>query len=554
MTKKLIAFSLVELMISLITISCIAAAFTPVITKKLKKQDVALSLAQTSEIMSPCPATSYYTADCKLCTQKYCIQCSIDSCSSGNYLDISYCGCKSCSDKFGANCTACTKDACTKCKTGKNGYILQNGECKQCTSPNIYANEDNTCSGSCTAKNGYYCDDNGVLHPCSFKYSTQCSRCDKNNCTACNSYYFLNSSKSPKDCTGCGMSYCSSCTSTTVCTACQSDALLNTDTKKCVYAANDSDTSNYIPHCANYTYKTSSPASTNNSYAKTNFKCSICKGGYYVTNSGASCTLCTAISQCKYCDNSGKCLKCNAGYAPNTSGACTACNIANCSTCAPDGTCASCNQKYHLSSDKKSCVSDDNKFNCSDSNFMQIGNLCVTRKNMGDGYLLTIPNSVNVVEPLEYCYAGTSKCCWKGATSTSCDSENGGYSGCNRTVCNWSAAKDICSNFKYGDLDWRLPTKEEMSLWARYSQNLTTQGLQLCDRYAGYLSARCANAARCPGTYDGNCNPFYVWSGTESSAGVSAYRYNLESGTWHGPLTYVESCGFSVRCVADFIK
>ena len=52
--KKLIAFSLVELMISLITISCIVAAFTPVITKKLKKQDVAISIAQSSEIIAPC--------------------------------------------------------------------------------------------------------------------------------------------------------------------------------------------------------------------------------------------------------------------------------------------------------------------------------------------------------------------------------------------------------------------------------------------------------------------------------------------------------------------
>ena len=38
--KKLLAFSLIELMISLITISCIVAAFTPVVTKKLKNSNV----------------------------------------------------------------------------------------------------------------------------------------------------------------------------------------------------------------------------------------------------------------------------------------------------------------------------------------------------------------------------------------------------------------------------------------------------------------------------------------------------------------------------------
>ena len=38
------AFSLIELMISLITISCITAAFTPVVTKKLKKSNVAVAV------------------------------------------------------------------------------------------------------------------------------------------------------------------------------------------------------------------------------------------------------------------------------------------------------------------------------------------------------------------------------------------------------------------------------------------------------------------------------------------------------------------------------
>ena len=67
MIKALKGFSLVELMISLITISCIAAAFTPVITKKLKKQDIALSLAQTSEITNQCSGYEpKFTSKCKL--------------------------------------------------------------------------------------------------------------------------------------------------------------------------------------------------------------------------------------------------------------------------------------------------------------------------------------------------------------------------------------------------------------------------------------------------------------------------------------------------------
>ena len=38
-------FSLIELMISLITISCITAAFTPIVTKKLKNSDVTVALS-----------------------------------------------------------------------------------------------------------------------------------------------------------------------------------------------------------------------------------------------------------------------------------------------------------------------------------------------------------------------------------------------------------------------------------------------------------------------------------------------------------------------------
>ena len=91
-----VAFSLVELMISLITISCIAAAFTPVITKKLKKQDIALSLAQTSEITSECEPFGF-PSECKLCTKAYCVTCE-KSCSKGQYAESKTCTCKNCSE------------------------------------------------------------------------------------------------------------------------------------------------------------------------------------------------------------------------------------------------------------------------------------------------------------------------------------------------------------------------------------------------------------------------------------------------------------------------
>ena len=64
------AFSLIELMISLITISCITAAFTPVVTKKLKNSNVTVAL---SEVTTKCDK---FTDECSLCYSSKCIACS----------------------------------------------------------------------------------------------------------------------------------------------------------------------------------------------------------------------------------------------------------------------------------------------------------------------------------------------------------------------------------------------------------------------------------------------------------------------------------------------
>ena len=72
---------------------------------------------------------------------------------------------------------------------------------------------------------------------------------------------------------------------------------------------------------------------------------------------------------------------------------------------------------------------------------------CMTKYNIGDKNELPIPSSVKVVAPGTSCTSsGTSMCCWSGGkTAGSCNSANGDYSGCNRTMCDWRAANESCS-------------------------------------------------------------------------------------------------------------
>ena len=62
-------------MISLITISCIAAAFTPVITKKLKNQRIYCAQCDGTKPCEPCPAGSYSNTD----GAHECIKCPVDA-------------------------------------------------------------------------------------------------------------------------------------------------------------------------------------------------------------------------------------------------------------------------------------------------------------------------------------------------------------------------------------------------------------------------------------------------------------------------------------------
>jgi len=193
-------------------------------------------------------------------------------------------------------------------------------------------------------------------------------------------------------------------------------------------------------------------------------------------------------------------------------------------------------------------------FKCEGENFMYIDalKLCVTKRNMGDknNTVLTIPDEANVYTVdarTGSCSADTINCCWNGRTALDCDSANGGYSGCNRTVCNYNAANAICANFNYGGKTWRLPTKSELSKLIDYSIGLGSNGLMFCDDYSGYDSAQCAfGTGYCSGCEDNICGPNDIWAS-------SKYMYGLVQGDWIEVLED-KSQANGVRCVTKMLN
>lgn len=193
---------------------------------------------------------------------------------------------------------------------------------------------------------------------------------------------------------------------------------------------------------------------------------------------------------CQYCSSANYCTGCYGGYYLS-SGRCYSCSSKfgeNCVLC-NSSECLSCKEGYWRNGSV--CALNDNKFSCSDENFMKVGNLCITRKNMGDSSVLKIPSGIVVVEIKEYCYSQNEKCCWRELTAGFCNNENGGYSGCDRTVCNYSAAQEICSKFNFQGKRWRLATIDEMKNRMTYSVGLGTNGLMICDYASGYSMAKC---------------------------------------------------------------
>jgi len=276
--------------------------------------------------------------------------------------------------------------------------------------------------------------------------------------------------------------------------------------------------------------------------------CTLCEAGNHI--SAGSCATCPAGYKCDGISRT----QCTTGtYALEGESECKNCTT-NCKECdSTTGECLVCEDNYTLTQDKECEVS-----SCGDL-AVEISlsgqDMCVTKYNIGDVSGLNLPTSdLTIVQAGSGSCSpsATNLCCWMGTTTTLCDSNNGGYSGCTRTVCDWRAANKICENLTYLGKKWQLPTSDEWSLIGAQINSLSigqgSEGLMLCDNNPGYSSALCSSAQRCSGSYNDYCNPYDMWSGTSSGSSM-ARDYYLSSGSLRSALGFV-SDALSVRCIS----
>ena len=136
-------------------------------------------------------------------------------------------------------------------------------------------------------------------------------------------------------------------------------------------------------------------------------------------------------------------------YWDTTSKKCLQCEIDGCGKCVESGPygCDECSDSGFVFVDG-ACVGDP----CSRYGAVTVGNLCVTKRNIGDDdkYYPVIPNTKGS------CKTGIT-------TSNTCNSDGGDYSGCKRSVCTRDAALTACWNLEVNGLKgWHLPYAEEI--------------------------------------------------------------------------------------------
>ena len=271
------AFSLIELLISLITISVILASLAPVVTHKLKHGGVSVG---SKKLTMTCPNT--VGSSCTLCLGNQCIACPI-GCGSGFKNTLT---CK---------CETCTVSNCANCNSGSN-------QCDRCKAG--YQKNGNTCQ-SCSG--GYYSIEGGSCQKCP-KGQRSNSTSASTSCVSCNSNNEYQDQEGQSSCKICSTGFVPS--NRQSCASCTSGSYWNGSS--CV-------------SCSAGSYSGVNATS-----------CTPCSSGYYQPSIGqGSCLACNGSNQ--YQDGSGQtsCKTCGANSVPNSGH--TGCN----STCSNKSSCTS---------------------------------------------------------------------------------------------------------------------------------------------------------------------------------------------------------------------
>ena len=232
--RGLKAFSLIELMISLIIVSCIVSSFAPVISKKMKVNKMAIggSGGGISSFSFKCNGVGSLDSNCSLCdkNKQTCVLCQTE-CADGKFVNASTCKCDNCTTLF-PNCTKCNE---TKCITPAAGYYIDTaGKAQKCPKgfycsdgskfqcpPGKYGTVEgkstiteacsdctigNYCTGGThiqTCPAGTYTDAVGQstcqCSDCSSLF-TGCTKCDETKCKVASAGYYIDGTGKPVKC------------------------------------------------------------------------------------------------------------------------------------------------------------------------------------------------------------------------------------------------------------------------------------------------------------------------------------------------------------------
>lgn len=387
------AFSLVELLVSLITISVILASLAPVITHKLKQNRITVGF-KGENVTNDCSPP--FGSDCQLCNKNKCLICPL-SCSDGKYLDKDNCQCLSCPN----NCKKCDETGCSQCNSG---YKKQGNTCTACPAGYWGENCVNQCPKGTMANAPIAAT--GCIDCTGNQFQDQvgqiaCKNCsgfvgDNNTkCTTCSPGTYWNGSS----CQNCSAGTFSNTTNATRCQYCNRGFYQDEDGKdKCkeCLAGTYSRGSGAVTSCTtcppgSFSDKNGATGCTNCSGFGSNYyqseygqtKCELCNGlvkfsetacepcSIYYGEDCISCTLtqCTKIKNCKQLSQNGKkCLECEFGYEfseVNDRRICKLPNDRHCIEKDDKGFCTKCATGYNLvASEKKlSCNSVQNYCN-----------------------------------------------------------------------------------------------------------------------------------------------------------------------------------------------
>lgn len=505
-------FSLVEIVVALIIISCIMAALAPLITKKLKSSNVTIAI---SEVSAKC---SKFSSDCTLCYPEKCIICS-KSCAFSEYKDNNNCVCINCND-FSENCITCNESSCTKCNLG---YGIKDGSCEIC--PKGYYSNGTTSCLPCEA--GKYQNEEGknTCKPCEVsKYQDEEGK-DTCKTPPDGTYQDLPAQSTTKICP---IDYY--CTNG-IKTQCSAGKGADEGSGSCSLC------SSKIANCAECSNLS---------------ECTKCNSGYYL-NSTKTCSICALDN---YCDGLSQ-VQCPSGqYANIGASSCSTCSSkwANCTACTSSG-CSACKENYTLKDGKCQKLlsqADCDKLAVPNLLFVSLGTddthaLCVQKNNEHGFSSHWASTQLNPVP-----YAGSASGCPAGWACRFHMHSTYGYTGTRELwVMSGVYADSTCTGIGGG---FRLPNYGELYVFAtKYAKEL-----HLC---TGNYSAEyewCPRGGNCKvdGTNEPDCVPFIVHGsdGFIHADGTTVEEYTVHHYTdFTGIWNYKVYVG-SVRCVVDIYK